>query len=150
MAAVARLLTTVDVAGRLESRRELSVSARLEAVLADGRRVLLLDDRGWSETQMTAGGGAGDDPACEVAEDIWTATTVEDVQRTARDVVGPDEPYDGRSYEEEARAHWSALAGVLRGEGVEIDAAELAALPHDVVLSERLLARMGRSPDAAG
>jgi hypothetical protein len=27
----------------------MSVSARHEVVLADGRRVVLLDDRGWSE-----------------------------------------------------------------------------------------------------
>ena len=52
MAAVARLLTLVDIADQEDDgpdARRLSVSARHEAVLADGRRVVLLEDRGWSE-----------------------------------------------------------------------------------------------------
>jgi hypothetical protein len=35
------------------------------------------------------------------------------------------------------------LADVLRKQGVVVDALELKRLPHDVVLSERLLARIG-------
>jgi len=34
---------------------------------------------------------------------------------------------------------------VLRQHGVVVDALDLRRLPHDVVLSERLLARVGRS-----
>jgi catechol 2,3-dioxygenase-like lactoylglutathione lyase family enzyme len=75
MAGVIRLLTSVDL-------HPTSVSARHEAVLADGRRVVLLDDRGWS--------------------------------------------------------HWEALASILREQGVEIEAAELSRLPHDVELGPRL------------
>ena len=46
--------------------------------------------------------------------------------------------------------HWNALAGHLRAHGVGVGAGELKQLPHDVVLSESLLARLGRgSGDAA-
>ena len=106
----------------------MSVSARHEAVLGDGRRVLLLDDRGW---------GVSGPP------DIWAVTSVEDVVATARVVVGPDEPFGGRSHEDMQADHWASLAGVLRRQGVPADAVEMRRLPHDVVLSERLLARLG-------
>jgi hypothetical protein len=46
----------------------------------DGRRVLLLDDRGWS-----ASGPPG----------IWAVTSVEEIVDMARTVVGPDEPFGG-------------------------------------------------------
>jgi len=69
---------------------------------------------------------------------------VEDIEETARVVVGPDEPPEGYSQEEAEADHWAHLADVLRQQGVVVDALELKQLPHDVVLSERLLARIGR------
>lgn len=112
----------------------MSLSARHEAVLVDGRRVLLLDDRGWSASGRP---------------NIWAVTSVEDIEETARVVVGPDEPFDGRSQEDMERDHWAYLTGVLRQQGVLVDASTLTRLPHDVVLSERLLARIGRDPGDA-
>jgi hypothetical protein len=67
-------------------------------------------------------------------------TSVADIEATARAVVGPDEPFDGSSREAAEAGHWAYLAGVLRQQGVVVDAGELSRLPHDVVLSERLLA----------
>lgn len=104
------------------------MSARHEAVLGNGRRVLLLDDRGWS---------ASGPP------DIWAVTSVEDMVDAARMVVGPDEPFGGRSHEDMQADHWAQLADVLRQQGIVADARELKRLPHDVVLSARLLARVG-------
>ena len=127
MPAVARLVTFVDVVDQAVDPRRLSVSARLEAELGDGRRVLLLDDRGWSSSG----------PA-----DVWATTSVEDIAFTARSVVGPDEPPAGRTHQEEAALHWAALADTLRRAGVVIEGSELAQLPHDVVLSERLRAHL--------
>ena len=49
------------------------MSARHEAELVDGRRVLLLDDRGWSSSGNVS--------------DIWALTSVEDIEKTARMVV---------------------------------------------------------------
>jgi hypothetical protein len=130
-----RLVTLADVAEDAEARR-ISVSLRHEAVLEDGRRILLLDDRGWSETL----GGAR---ANEVA-DIWALMSEEHIAETARVVVGPDEPFDGRSQGDMENDHWNVLVESLRTHGVVVDARELKQLPHDVVLSEPLLARLGR------
>jgi hypothetical protein len=120
---VVRLLTLVDVVEAARDR--VSFSARLEAVLADGRRALLLDDRGW-----TIGSG-------NTTADLRTDLSAEEIEEDARAVVGPDEPPHGRSQEEEAALHWEALAGKLRREGIEADGLQLSRLPHGVVLSER-------------
>jgi len=50
VAEVARLMTFVDADDEVPDARRISVSARHEAVLDDGRRLLLMDDRGWSES----------------------------------------------------------------------------------------------------
>jgi len=44
-------------------------------------------------------------------------------------------------------SHWDHLARVLQREGVEAYAAELRALPHDVELSDSVLARLGVAGD---
>lgn len=128
--AVSHLLTLVEVAGEAADPWQMSVSVRHEAVLADGRRLLLLADRGW----ISSGGRNAD---------IWASVTIDEVESTARTVVGPDEPFGGRSPEEMEAGHWSCLADHLRQQGVLIDAAELKQLPHDVVLGERLHRRLG-------
>lgn len=125
MTVVTRLITYTDLNVGGTSDRQLSVSARLEAVLADGRSVVLLDDRGWSSS-----GPAG----------LPALTSAEDIEETARTVVGPDEPFDGMTQEQMAAGHWGYLAGVLGQHGVDVPAHELERLPHDVVLSERLRA----------
>jgi hypothetical protein len=95
MTRVARLLTLVDLNdGHDEGpeARRLDVSARLEAVLADGRRVVLLDDRGWSELghidfdhEPTP-----EERARELSRiRIWDHQTVEGMAETARVVVDP-------------------------------------------------------------
>ena len=127
MITVERLVTTADVDDRSPDDRRVSVHARHEAVLTDGRRLLLLDDRGWSSTQP------------------WNAASVEDIAETARTVVGPDEPAPGHTREEAEADHWRHLARALQGHRVAVDAGELPHLPHDVVLGERLLARLGRA-----
>ena len=134
MAPVAHLVTFVDVDEHVADARRISVSARHEAVLVGGQRVLLLDDRGWSESGPP---------------NIWAMTSIEDIVDTARVVVGPDEPFDGRSHEDMEADHWAHLVGVLRQQGIVVDALELKRLPHDVVLSKRLLARVGHDPAAA-
>ncbi|MGH3427380.1 MAG: hypothetical protein ACRDQZ_07390 [Mycobacteriales bacterium] len=128
-------MTVADVREDADARR-ISVSARHEAVLEDGRRLLLLDDRGWSSTM----GGAG---AKEVA-DIWASMSEDEVVETARVVVGPDEPFGGRSYHDMETDYWNALAEILRAQGVVVDGSDLRQLPHEVVLSDRLLARVVR------
>lgn len=130
MSVVARRVTFVDLDERA-SERLVSVSARHEVVLADGQRVVLLDDRGWSQSGPP---------------DVWAHVSVEDVADTARVVVGPDEPPAGRSHDEEAALYWQHLSNILRREGVVAGPDQLADLPHDVELSDRLRACIARPP----
>ncbi|MGC5167415.1 hypothetical protein [Luteimicrobium sp. DT211] len=132
MARAERLETTVRLVHAPADGRSYAVSAHLDAVLDEGRRVVLLDDRGWSTTAF----GPVDPPG------LWGRETAAELEETARVVVGPDEPAPGRTREEEDALHWAALAARLGGEGVVVDGAGLARLPHDVVLDERLLARL--------
>jgi hypothetical protein len=149
VSAVTRLVTFVDLAEGVGDARQASVSARHEAELPDGRRVLLLDDRGWSFsspiTAFQAGDASDRDSTREQLPDPWALTSVEEFEQTARMVVGPDEPFEGSSQEDAEEGHWAYLSDVLRQHGVVVDALDLRRLPHDVVLSERLLARVGRS-----
>ena len=132
MPTVTRLVTLTDVQPAADGATA-SVSARLEAELADGRRMVLLDDRGWSTSLRGAG---ADDP------DPWAYTSAEEIAETARVVVGPDEPYGDRTRADMEEGHWHTLAETLRGQGVAVSASELAQLPHDVVVSDALAARL--------
>jgi len=124
---VIRLVTVVGVRGRPSSPREMSLSALHLAVLDDGRRLTLLDDRGWTESGPS---------------DIWHHTSREEIEATARTVVGPDEPSGHDTAQHMATTHWEHLAGVLHRHGVQADARELSNLPHEVELSDRVVARL--------
>ncbi len=123
------------------------MSARLDAELNDGRRLVLLSDRGWS-AQAGYSWERGHEPSPEEHErlrsrSIWATQSIEDIQETARGVVGPDEPWGDRTYDDAEAQHWGWLAGVLRRNGVDVDAGTLSALPQDIELSDRVLARIG-------
>lgn len=108
---------------------QMNLSVAHLAVLADGHRVTLIDDRGW--------GGSG--------VDIWRVTSVEEIQETARVVVGPDEGDRYHSPADMETDHWADLAETLHRQGVRVEAEELPLLPHEVELSPRLLARLSPS-----
>lgn len=127
MVPVRRLVTFVEVDDQADDET-ISVSARHEVELADGSRVLLLNDRGW---------GASGPPS------IWAYESVRDVVSTARTVVGPDEPFGDRSQEDMEGDHWASLQQIAQRQGVVTDAAELRQLPHDVVIGRGLCARIG-------
>jgi hypothetical protein len=146
MTTLARLLTLVDINDTAVSAGSMSIAAVHEAVLVDGRHIRLLDGRGWTSTLMTARReSAPGDRSPERVPDIWDTTSVEEIESHARMVVGPDEPFGGCSQEDAEAGHWAFLRDVLLRRGVAVDAAELQRLRHDVVLSERLLARVGRA-----
>jgi hypothetical protein len=119
---VTRLSTFVELNEREPGR---SVRARLDAVLVDGRHVVLLDDRGW-------GGGRIED---------WS---VQQIELTARTVVGPDEPLAsrGQTAAQMAHDHWQALERKLAAVGVDTSGLDLGALPHDVELGPGLRERL--------
>ena len=122
MGEVRRLVTVIDLDDRDSGGR--SVRARHEAELADGRRFVLLDDRGWSSSAPV------DD------------RTTEEVEGIARTVVGPDEPWGDQTREAVEEAHWNSLQHKLEDAGVDVEDAELRTLPHHVEVSERLRRRL--------
>lgn len=134
MAEVERLVTVVDEDAAPPGSE--GFSAHLFAVLADGSRVLVLDDRGWAQTTIRAARPPDTvDPAPAPLDRA-------DVEDTARTVVGPDEPADGEDHEAEAARYWQYLTEILAGRGVDVPAARLRTLPHDVELTEALAARV--------
>ncbi len=119
MGSVQRLLTFADLDDR--GPRGHSISARLVAELTDGRHVVLLDDRGWTSGH---GGVAGHTP--------------EEVEMTARMVVGADEPWGDQTRAQVESDHWATLERKLQDAGVATDATDLRTLRHDVEISHRL------------
>ncbi len=111
-------------------RRGLHFHVEEFATLSDGRRLVLSNDRGWGQSMS---GGRGPD-------DMWAYETVEDIERTALNVVLPDDA------EETGEEHpWELLAERIRAFGIETTSEDLRHLPYDVVLSQRLRARLTRS-----
>lgn len=108
----------------------MSLTALHHAVLDDGRRITLLDDRGWSVSGPP---------------DLWQRTTAHDIADDARMVVGPDEPHGDRTHADMAADHWAGLAEILREHGAIVSGADLSRLPHEVELSQRLRERLGRT-----
>lgn len=110
-----------------DDSRSISLSAVHLAVLQNGRRLTLLDDRGWTSSGPP---------------DLWRQISLEDVEETARMVVGPDEPFGTYTATDMAAEHWSGIADTLRQHGVLIEGARLSQLPHDVELTGRLRRRL--------
>jgi hypothetical protein len=145
MTQVARLLTCVDLDDEDDdgpSATRMSVKARHEAVLSDGRRIMLLDDRGWGGQLGFYGEWRREDREAVERRGIWANQTRWEMEQSARVAVGPDEPFDDHKWEDMEADHWNALAKDLQCQGIEVTAAELEALPHEVELSERVLARI--------
>lgn len=120
---VKRLVSYVDT-DQLRSVEQVSLSVRFEAELDDGTRLLVLDDRGWSSSGT------------------WSQESSAEIEETARVVVGPDEPRDGETWQEAETSHLAYIREILVEQGAEIDVADLRSLPHDVVLSTRVLNRI--------
>jgi hypothetical protein len=95
------------------------------AVLSDGRRVTLLDDRGWSQT--THGLAPGE---------TWPLTA-DDVRRDVLNVVLPD---DAETSGEEHEWRW--FVERLHDAGVDVTRDELRALPYRIAFGERLRAAL--------
>ncbi|MFL5913356.1 MAG: hypothetical protein ACJ768_22660 [Gaiellaceae bacterium] len=114
-------------------------SARHEAVLADGRRVVL-DNAGWSEWTLRLEDGQ----MTKVSPPEFP--TRQSIEEHARIQVGPELPPRYTDTEAEVvEAHWRYLARVLESNGIDVDPSDLSALPHDVEFSDRIRARLGDS-----
>lgn len=104
--------------------RDVSFAVVERATLSDGRTITLTDDRGWGTS-----GPSADDP--------WAGLTADGIEQDVRNVVLPDDAEDTGD-----EHPWAWFASILRGHGVTTTADELRRLPYDVVLSDRLLARL--------
>ena len=122
MSEVERLVTVVDLDDR--DPRGHSAWAHLHAALRDGKRLVLLNDRGWSSSAAITDGG------------------LRDIEGTARMVVGPDGPGPGQTDEQVETSYWRFLASKLHDAGIEVEAGELKRLPHDVEIGERMRSRL--------
>jgi hypothetical protein len=122
LSATCELVDPADYSG---SPGGTSFSVVEYAVLSDGRRVTLLDDRGW--TQWVQGHGATE--AHELRSD--------DVRRDVLNVVLPDNTETtGEDHE------WDVFVESLRQAGVLVDRDQLARLPYSVVFGDRLRAEL--------
>jgi ADP-ribose pyrophosphatase YjhB (NUDIX family) len=119
---VRRLVTVVELDDRTPSGR--SASAHLYAELVGGRRLLLLDDRGWASSAPIAAIGR------------------RDVEDTARTVVGPDEPAPGHTQEQAEAGYWQFLKRRLRRSGIDVGEEQLRGVPHGVEIGEHLNAQL--------
>jgi hypothetical protein len=98
------------------------------AELADGRRLTLHEERGFTGVTMASKGPA--------PSDQWRSLTLENLERDVRTTVLPDEDDTGDEHP------WDWLAGLLHARGVQATAEELRLLLYSVEFSERLRARL--------
>jgi len=92
VALLSRLVTFVEVHegdDPASGASALSFSARHDAVLADGRRIVVLDDRGWTQSGLISSSG---EPAVQHQHSAWEFVTRQQVEESARVVVGRTKP----------------------------------------------------------
>jgi len=129
-AQVVRLGAWCDIESEDATILVKSFAVREFAVLADGRRIELHADRGWTEGLH----GVGEKPT---AADLWRFNTRENLERAVLDTVLPDDAEDTNEDHP-----WDWLSELLRARGIEASSEELRGLPYDVEFSDRLLARI--------
>lgn len=116
---------------RVADQREAHFSVGEFAVLGDGRRITLHNERGF--------GGRLSRNA-----DYWLYQTEESVKRGVLTTVLPD---DDDTQDEHP---WEWLVTLCRARGIETTVDELKAVPYEVVLSERMVDRLPPEPDESG
>ena len=110
------------------SDRQLSFRVAEFAVLSDGRRLTLHEERGF-DTRVA---GTADAPV-----DPWRQLSLEQLERDVRTTVLGDDP------ESTGEEHpWEWLAELLRAHGVATTPGELRGLPYDVVFSPGIRQRL--------
>jgi hypothetical protein len=117
---VIRLGAWCDHEAVAEFRRVASFRVHEFAELADGRRLTLNTDRGFSLSGPL---------------DIWAKLTLETLEADVRTTVLPDED-TGEEHP------WDWPSERLRALGVDVSPEQLRELPYEVEFSERLRARM--------
>ena len=128
---IARPFRSIEIENLVEdSKQGVSFDVHEFAELADGRRLTLHEERGFTSPASSSTGRP--QPG-----DQWHYLTLENLERDVRTTVLPD---DDDTQDEHP---WEWLTELLQVHGVEATAQELRLLPYDVVFSERLRARLG-------
>jgi hypothetical protein len=107
----------------VNDERQLSLSASEFALLDNGERVILHAERGYNG--FVASGN------------IWDHQTVETITHNVLNVVLPDDD------DTEDKHPWEWLARLARYAGIDVTAEQLRQVAYEVVLTERLLRRLG-------
>ncbi len=115
-----------------DSKQGVTFNVHEFAELADGRRLTLHEERGFTSFTVASSSTGRPPPG-----DQWHYLTLENLERDVRTTVLPD---DDDTQDEHP---WEWLSELLQVHGVEATAQELRLLPYDVVFSERLRARLG-------
>lgn len=116
---VVALGATCDLRPPFNDTRRQSFSVSEFAVLGDGRRVILHNDRGF--TLGAPSGGVGDHE------------TAGSITRDALNVLLPDDDDSGEEHP------WWWLAELARSRGLDVTAEDLRALPYEVVLTDGVI-----------
>lgn len=93
------------------------------AVLDDGRRVTLHEDRGFTLGVRSSGVGGAD---------LREHLTLDDLTRDVLNVVLPDDDASGEEHP------WSLLAGLAQARGLQVTADALRGLPYEVILTDNV------------
>ena len=109
-----------DIRPPFDDELRQSFSVGEFALLADGRRVILHEERGFTIGAPPGQGG------------VRAHETAESVERDVLNVVLPDDDDSGEEHP------WSWLAGLARARGLDVTADDLRVLPYEVVLTERV------------
>ena len=108
----------------------LSFSVAEFADLADGSRLTLHNERGFTSGVMTSGRG-------RYRGDPWRFHTAESIRSGVLSTVLPDND------EEDPEQHpWAWLAELIGRHGITVDAESLKNVPYQVEFGERLLQRL--------
>jgi hypothetical protein len=116
---VVALGAVCDIRPPFDDPRRQSFSVGEFALLDDGRRVTLHDERGF--TLGAPSGGVGD------------YETAQSITRDVLNVVLPDDDDSGDEHP------WSWLARLARARGLDVTADDLRVLPYEVVLTDAVI-----------
>jgi hypothetical protein len=111
---------------RNRDSRENHFSVSEFAVLDNGERVMLHNERGYSGRSSSG--------------DIWAHETVETITRDVLTTVLPDED------DTDDEHPWEWLAELAQKQGIDVTADVLRQVPYEVVLTERVLQRLPTNP----
>jgi hypothetical protein len=106
----------------IHDERQHSFTVCEFALLDNGERVTLHAERGYSGRASSGS--------------IWAHETVETVTHDVLNVVLPD-PEDGEEHP------WEWLAELAQAQGIDVTADQLRQVPYEVVVTERVIRRLG-------